>query len=287
MDYAEAQAAFFQPRGGDAPDPGTSAWQTPARSLRDAIEPIATICFWSEPAYQRYAELGLDFLEGYVWARSSVLGEPEGSVVASAFGVFEPGLIAALYDSARAKCSLGQVIAEPDGLDAAIGVLRRGLAAANSYGRPMHAGLSALPWPERPLGQLWHVCTMLREHRGDGHLAVCVSNGLNGLSANILTELMVGWEPLAYTATRGWSAEAMDAEFAGLESRGLAADGKLTDEGRQLRWDIEEDTDRLVQPVVDAIGDELPQVVRTLNGWAQAIIDRSWFPPDPYKRAAG
>jgi hypothetical protein len=213
-----------------------------------------------------------------------------------------PGLIAALYDSARSKCTLvdiraakqagavdalGQAIANPDAVDSAINALRRGLDAANSYGRPMHSGLSALPWPTQPLGQLWHACTMLREHRGDGHLAICVANGLNGLSANILTELMVGWEPLAYTATRGWSAEAMEAEFAALQARGLAADGKLTDEGRQLRWDIEEDTDRLVHPVVDAIGADLPDLVRTLNGWAQEIIDRSWFPPDPYKRAAG
>ena len=53
MDYAEARAAFFQPRSAEAPRPGTSTWGSPARALRDAVEPIATICFWSEPAYGR------------------------------------------------------------------------------------------------------------------------------------------------------------------------------------------------------------------------------------------
>ena len=109
MDYAEARAAFFQPRPDDAAPPGTVGWRSPARALRDAIEPIATICFWAEPAYDAYAAAGLDFLQGYVWGRASVLGEPEATVAASAFGVFEPGLVASLYHAGRATCSLEQV----------------------------------------------------------------------------------------------------------------------------------------------------------------------------------
>ena len=302
MDYAEAQAAFFQPRAAGASRPGTADLSTPGRALRDAIEPIATVCFWAEPAYERYAALGLDFLGGYVWGRSCVLGEPEGTVVASAFGVFEPGLVVSLYDAARAACglaevrsakeagaveSLRQVLGQPAGLDEGVIQLRHAGAAASAYGRTMHAGLTALPWPEEPLGQLWHVCTILREHRGDGHLAACVAAGLNGLEANLLTELLVGWEPFTYTASRGWSPEAMQAGMASLEARGLVAGGALTDAGRRLRAEIEETTDRLVQPVVDAIGDDLPGLVRTLDGWSQRIIDKGWFPPDPYKRASG
>ena len=75
MDYAEVREAFFQLRDTSAPEPGTSGWQSPTRRLRDAIEPIATICYWSEPAYDAYAALGLDFLQGYVWSRGCVLGE--------------------------------------------------------------------------------------------------------------------------------------------------------------------------------------------------------------------
>jgi hypothetical protein len=302
MDYAEARAAFFQPRPADAPAPGTSASRSPGRALRDAIEPIATICFWAEPAYDSYARRGLDFLGGYVWGRSCVLGEPEGTVVASAFGVFEPGLVVSLYDAARAACglaevraakeagaveSLRQTIGQPAGLEDVVARLRRAADAADPYGRTMHAGLSALPWPDEPLGQLWHACTILREHRGDGHLAACVAAGLDGLQANLLTELLVGWEPFAYAASRGWSPEAMRAGMAALEARGLVAGGSFTDEGRRLRADVEETTDRLVQPVVDALGGDLPALVQTVDGWSQQIVDRGWFPPDPYKRAAG
>jgi hypothetical protein len=302
MDYAEARTAFFQPRSSDSPPARTSGWQSPARTLRDTIEPIATICFWAEPAYDAYAAHGLDFLQGYVWGRASALGEPEGTVAASAFGVYEPGLVASLYDSGRATCSLAdvraaketgavaalrEVLGTPDGLDVVVEGLRRGAAAADCTGRPMHAGLVALPWPDEPLGQLWHACTILREHRGDSHLAACVTCGLTGLEANVLTELRVGWDAQAYTASRGWSPEAIDAATAVLTTRGLIAGGALTAEGTALRDGIEESTDRLVQPVVDAIGDDLPGMLKFLEAWSQQIVDRGWFPPDPYKRASG
>jgi hypothetical protein len=179
------------------------------------------------------------------------------------------------------------VLGSPEDLDDAVVALRRAVDAADPTGRAMHAGLTALAWPGDPLGQMWHACTVLREHRGDGHLAACVAAGIGGLEANILTELRVGWDPLAYTASRGWSPEAMDAATTRLTDRGLLTDGALTSEGRNLRDRVEQTTDRLMQPVIDAIGDELPGLVRQLDAWSQRIVDRGWFPPDPYKRACG
>ena len=304
MDYAEARAAFFQPRAADAPPARTGRWtDAPGRQLRDAIEPIATICFWSEPAYLAYAQRGLDFLQGYVWGRACVLGEPAGPVVAAAFGGFEPGLIAALYDSGRTACppadirtakqagavtALREVLGEPDDLSKVVGSLRRAIEAIPTLaGRPFAAGLSALGWPAEPLGQLWHACSILREDRGDGHVAAYVVAGLDGLEANLLTERQIGWDPLSYTATRGWPAEAMGAAVARLEARGLVEDGELTAAGAALRHGIEQTTEELVQPVVDALGSELPALVATLHGWSDRIVEHGWFPPDPYKRASG
>ena len=297
------KAAFFAPRAADAPLPGQAAPRSPARALRDAVEPLAVVSVWAEPSYDAYSRHGLDFLRGYVWGRASALGEPEGAVVAAAFGVFEPGLIRSLYDSARAACSRADVRAavlegatealrealggEPPELGDVVAALARGLAVADRTGRPLFAGLAALEWPAEPLGQLWHACALLREYRGDGHLAVCVTEGLSGLQANLLTDLVVGWESYGYTATRGWSPEAVADGLQPLEARGLVRDGRLTDEGRRLRADIEDRTDRLVEPVVQALGDDLPRITETLDGWSQRVVDRGWFPPDPYKRASG
>jgi hypothetical protein len=302
MDYAEVREAFFQLRDTSAPGPGTSGWQSPTRRLRDAIEPIATICYWSEPAYDAYAALGLDFLQGYVWSRGCVLGEPDGSVVAAAFGVFEPGLIGQLYDAARAEAGLADiraaretgavtalhtVLGAPDQVAEVTGALRRAAEAADTAGRPLFAGLAGLPWPADELGRLWHVCAMLRELRGDSHLAACVAAGLTGLEANILTELQVGWPLHSYTATRGWPPEAMNLATISLRERGLIGDDALTGAGASLRADIEEATDRQLAPARDAIGPALPGILPLLQGWSQQIIEHGWFPPDPYKRASG
>jgi hypothetical protein len=299
MDYAQVRTAFFQPRDAVA---GTAAWQSPARQLRDAIEPIAMLYCWSEPAQSAYAAHGLDFLSGYVWARAAALGEPDGSVVAAAFAVFEPGMVAGLYDAARAACVLPDIrAAREEGSAAALravlgapgrtaevaAVLRRGLEAADPAGRPLFAGLAARPWPADGPGQLWHACDLLRELRGDSHVAAFNAAAVTGLEANILTELQVGWPPLAYTGTRGWSPEAMDAATARLRDRGLVADGALTPAGARLRADIEEATDRQLAPVLAAIGPALPELLPLLDGWSQQVIDHGWFPPDTYKRASG
>ncbi|KQT94364.1 hypothetical protein ASG49_05645 [Marmoricola sp. Leaf446] len=299
MDYSEARAAFFGGRDGDV---RSLDWTTPARRLRDAIEPLATICFWSEPAYDEYAALGLDFLQGYVYSRASVLGDVEPRVASAAFGVFEPGLVADLFASARSTASVDDVraakergavtalrecLGEPEELAEVVAVLRRACEAADPTGRALHAGLTGLAWPEDLLGQLWHACTILREHRGDGHLATLVASGVDGVQANQLTELWVGWDALSYTGSRAWSPEAMDAGTGTLAERGWVADGRLTDAGRAFREDLEATTDLTVAAAVAAIGDDLDRVVARLDAWAQQVVDRGWFPPDPYKRAAG
>lgn len=301
MDYTEARDAFFQPREAGAPEP--RVWDTPARALRDAIEPLATICFWSEPAYDAYAAKGLDFLQGYVYSRACPLGEPEPTVAAAAFGVFEPGLVASLYESGRERCSLPDVRAakeqgavaalrealggEPADLAGTLPALEAAALAGDLAGRPLYAGLRALDWPEEPLGRLWHACTLLRELRGDGHLATLVAHGIDGVEANILTELWVGWGPLAYTASRAWSVDDMTAASERLQARGLVEDGALTEEGAALRERLEAFTDDSVRPAIEVLGDDLATVTARLAGWAEQVVERGWFPPDPYKRASG
>ena len=299
MDYAEARDAFFAPR----PDAvvGTG-FTSPARTLRDAVEPLAAVSFWSAPSNEAYAALGLDFLTGYVWSRSSVLGEADPAVVAAAFGVFEPGAVAGLLTAAREAATLQQVraaredgavqalhlaLGEPDGVEPVAEALLRAADAADVVGRPLFAGARAQQVPQDPWGRLWHAATLLRECRGDSHLAACVAYGLTGLEANLLTEAWVGYEPLSYTGTRAWSPESMAAAQAALRDRGLLADGRLTEAGSALRQAVEQATDLAMAPVVAALGDDLDDVVARCSAWGRALTDHGWFPPDPYKHAAG
>jgi hypothetical protein len=72
-----------------------------------------------------------------------------------------------------------------------------------------------------------------------------------------------------------------------LAGRGLLSGGLLTAEGVAMRDGIEQATDRTVRAAIAAIGDDLPRLTKQLDAWSQAIVDRGWFPPDPYKRASG
>ena len=273
----------------------------PARRLRDAIEPIATHAFWNLLTNEHNRDRGLGRRPGYVWGRAAALGEPSAAVVVSAFAWFEPEALSAAYELGRSKVpraemlqardrttaeSLGSILGDAD-LEPAVAVLRRGLEAADGTGRALFAGLRSRSWPEDPAGRLWRACDLLREHRGDSHIAACIAAGFGPVEMNILTELWVGMPQTTYTATRSWTEARMEATVAGLEAQGLVAEGSLTLAGRTVRERIEEQTDLMEQPIVAALGGDYRALVAQLDNWSQTVIDAGGFPADPLKRAAG
>ena len=66
-------------------------------------------------------------------------------------------------------------------------VARTAAEAANCGGRALAAAHQALDWPTIPHLALWHAATVLREHRGDGHVAALVAEEVDGLEANVLS----------------------------------------------------------------------------------------------------
>jgi hypothetical protein len=114
-----------------------------------------------------------------------------------------------------------------------------------------------------------------------------VAAGFRAVETNLVTELWVGWEPRAYAGTRGWSPEAMDAAEQALAGRGLLRDGRLTDEGRALRDDVERRTDAAVEPLLAAIGPDLERLTAQLDAWSAQVVAGGSAPPDPYKRISG
>jgi hypothetical protein len=122
----------------------------------------------------------------------------------------------------------------------------RAAEACHREARPLYAANAELPVPEQPHLALWHAATLLREHRGDGHLAALTAAGLSGLES-LVTHTATGkaMTPRALQRTRGWSAGQWSAAQARLRDRGLLdADGELTADGTDLRRDIEAVTDR-------------------------------------------
>src|SRR5947209_8615278 len=221
--------------------------------------------------------------------------------VVSAFAAFEPGLITTLYEEARRHTSRAELLAARDeatiaSLQAILGnvdvtnavkVLRRGLSAVDGTGRALFSGLQSRPWPDSPIGQLWRACDLVREHRGDSHIAAYITAGLGPVAMNILTELYVGMPLGSYTATRGWSPEIIASTVEQLQKKELIAEGALTPTGLHLREEIEEHTDAMEQPLVEAIGNDFETLVAQLNAWSELCIKAGAFPPNEQKRAAG
>ena len=300
MDYADAVASFTDPLPSPAPTPLPTVEASLARRLRDAIEPIAMHSVWSKTTNEQLAALGLNFLTSYVWGRAAALGEPEPGVVVSAFAVFNPDLIVAAYTEGRAAVgreemlatraastisSLADALGDADVSDVA-DTLRAAVSSISGMGRPLFSGLRDQAWPTTPIGVLWRASELAREHRGDGHVAVCLSEGLDPIKMNVLTELFVGMPLGSYSASRAWSAGEIANAAADLRAAGLIDDDGLTDSGLEYRRDIEARTDALDQPLIDAIGD-VESLLDPLLLWSQRCIDAGAFPPDPFKRSAG
>ena len=132
----------------------------------------------------------------------------------------------------------------------------------------MYAGLRALPMPAEPVARLWHAANMLREHRGDGHIAALVSERIGGTEAHVLSALDSGIYPAEtfgriHHLPKARLAEVMD----GLRDRGLLdASGRLTDAGHATKARIEALTDVLAEAPYDELGQlELDELIAALE----------------------
>ena len=241
-----------------------------ARRLRDALEPLAAQGFYS--ARVPLEALGLSFIPGYVWSRAAALGEPSAAVVVAAFGVFEPTFLAEAYEAGRATASrrdvlearvagatrqLQEVLGDDDDIGALAGVLLGALEGRAATGRPLFSGLRALPVPGTPHGRLWRAAELVREHRGDGHIAVCVAAGLDPVEMNVLTELWVGYAIGDYSPTCAHSRQSIDDAAERLRRRGWLDGEALSPAGTAVREGIEAATDAAQDDLVRALGDRL------------------------------
>jgi len=300
MQYDEVvEAAFVPSEPGAVPEPTRRT--SIARQLRDAIEPIAMHPVWSRHTNEIMTGLGLDFFSGYAWGRAAALGDPTPAVVVSSFAVFEPNLIGGAYEAGRAACTRDQILsarfdattaslaAVLDGVDVtgAANTLRDAALDLDRSGRPLYAGLAEIPLSDDPIETLWRAAEMIREHRGDGHIAACVAAGLDPITMSVLTELWVGFPLGQYSGSRGWPPEAIDACARRLQEDGLLDGGQLTAAGRDLREQIEDATDRTQEQMVTRLGGDVDALLVDLASWSTACIDASAFPPNAYKRAAG
>ncbi|MDX3192182.1 hypothetical protein PV458_27550 [Streptomyces sp. MN03-5084-2B] len=253
-----------------------------ARRLWAAVEPLHAVVYFAPETAAAAKAAGLrGYWMGYFAGRVAPLG-PIGPEPATAvlFG-FAPAMVARALPDAWSFASPETVVAtRMEAVAAALrpvagdvselsALLWRAVDASEFGGRPLAAAWAAVPKPADPLARLWLAATILREHRGDGHVLAAVHAGLSGLETT-LTHIGDGVLARAdIQPHRGWSDAQWDAAVDRLRARGiLGADGVLTEAGRELRRRIEADTDRLA-----AVGTDVERALELAVPLSRAVID--------------
>ncbi|MFJ5218393.1 hypothetical protein ACIP98_27190 [Streptomyces sp. NPDC088354] len=242
---------------------GTDASATPpptARRMWWLLEPVHSVTYFAPEARAASEAAGLrGFWRGYFACRAAPLGPVGAAPVTAAFFAFAPGMVAralpgvwqlampetALAVRARgAGAALRRLLAghEP-AAEEAVALLRPVTGALDIAGRVLAAANAALPLPAHPLDELWHHATVLREHRGDGHVAALVTADLDGCEA-LLLRSGIDLPRGELQPHRGWTDDEWTAARARLTARGLLdADGVATDDGRAAHRSLEAATD--------------------------------------------
>ncbi|MBK5305649.1 MAG: hypothetical protein JJD92_03080 [Frankiaceae bacterium] len=264
------------------------------------LEPVHATIYFVPEAQEEYAAFGLDNqASGYFPARAAALGAVPWQVVQATFFGFSPfaveygmtgawekvsptDLLAARHRAVdRALRRLCGELCDDPTLKEAVDLYRTATVDLPREGRPLYAAHAALPWPEAPHLAVWHGQTLAREFRGDGHLAVLTAHDLNAPQSLVLNGAFAGQGMTDFLKqSRAWSPEQWQQAAAQLAERGwVDADGALTDEGRQVREDIEARTDELALQMWQRLGDDgcarLRELVMPL---VRAIIDGGGYP---------
>ncbi|MET7388002.1 hypothetical protein ACFYPT_27705 [Streptomyces sp. NPDC005529] len=272
------------------------------RRLWHLLEPLHAVLYYAPESFEEAAALGFGTEErwpSYFPYRAAPLGPVGTERVASAFYSFSPRMVdehvgpawrtaspqEVLAARERAvdrayRALLGDGVAGPVMVEAAA-LARRAAEAAGTAGRPLAAANAALDWPEAPHLQLWHAATILREHRGDGHLAALLVAGLDPVES-LVSFAAIGAASVERFESRGWSPREWAAGRERLEARGLV-DGKgaATDAGRALRRRVEDRTDQLAAGPWQSIGpDAVERLASALGEFWVAVIGSGLLPSE-------
>jgi hypothetical protein len=259
------------------------------RRAWDALEPLHNVLYFAPEVHDHFAALGLrGRLMTYFAQRSAYLGDVGAHLVAATFYTFNPVTVASSIPAAWSLVpAAGVVAARVEAADRclrgllgddagsarvaeAAALARQAAEEACRYpqGRPLFAAHAVQDWPDEPHLQLWWAQTLLREFRGDGHVAALLSAGVSGLEALVLFTATEKVDGEALRLTRGWSSDAWRETVASLQARGLlsvqasppptptsGSELEVTPRGAGLRRWVEARTDLAAWPAYAAIGE--------------------------------
>lgn len=281
---------------------GHKTWRT--------LEPLHGMVYFVPEATEEYARLGIEGRDGYFASRAAPMGAVSREVVVATFFNFHPAVVAHAIPAAWDRATpedlvaarfravdralrriLGAEVLESPQMERACDLARRAAEVATDavVGRPLCAGHASVPWPKEPHLALWHAQSILREYRGDGHVASLLTHGLSGLEA-LVTHAAQGDVPAELLrSSRGWSEDEWREGVMSLTSRGwLTSEGALglSPWGSGQRNEIERETDELASVPYAALGEARCAELRALvRPWSRLAVEAMGLgPPDAMSR---
>lgn len=270
-----------------------------ARRMWHLLEPVHAVVYYAPEAYEEAAALGYGTGErwpAYFAWRAAPLGAAGAEETTAAFHSFSPDMVARYVPESwriaapdavlaartravtRTYAALLGPGADAPGVAEAATLARRVAGAAVPAG-PLSAANAALPWPGEPAAALWQAATVIREHRGDGHLRALREAGLDPVES-LVSFAAIGAAPPEVFASRGWTPTAWEAARSRLAARGLVdAVGAATEAGRELRAQVERRTDELAAAPWRVLSDdEREHLAKALEPFWVAAIGSGLLP---------
>ncbi len=237
---------------------------TVRRQFWQGIEVIHDVVYFGDDIRDRFDAIGLKgWWMAYFAHRSAALGTPDPKTVTALFHGFAPELVERALPDAWSLADRDEILAtrlqlavdrltpaiDPAAIETEVARLAKDLEAIvdglDFAGRALAAAHANLPRPNDPVARLWWAATVLREYRGDSHVALLVAAGLDGAAANALA-VADGRAPATQQQARGWNDEDWIAAYEHLRRRAWTNEyGEITDAGKAARAQIEDATDRV------------------------------------------
>jgi hypothetical protein len=264
-----------------------------ARRMFELVEPIGVIPYSADEPNEAMFALGFtNYWDTYFAGRAAPLGLVSAEVVDALFYNFAPGEVArhipkvwrtttpesaiAARQTGCAKALrriLGDRVDSP-AFGRAAELLIKAAISAPVEGRPMYAALRTIPIPDDLVARLFHAASLLREHRGDGHIAALMVEGVGGLEAHVLFALDMDMPAEKFGRIHHLPAAQLGAVIDGMRDRGLIGDDSwLSEQGRAVKQRVESLTDDLAaKPYESLEPGELDELTSALEPLATLLL---------------
>ncbi|HET7486671.1 MAG TPA: hypothetical protein VFJ85_01995 [Acidimicrobiales bacterium] len=264
-----------------------------ARRMFELVEPIGAIPYTADDPNEAMFALGFtNYWDIYFAGRAAPLGLVPAEVVDALFYNFAPGEVARHIPRVwRTTTPEAAIAARQEGCVKALRrilgdhvdsaafarateLLLEAATSAPYEGRPMYAALRSLPVPEDVVARLFHAASLVREHRGDGHIAALMVEGVGGVEAHVLLALDMGMPAEKFGRIHHLPAPQLAAVIDGMRARGLIGDdGWLSEDGRAVKQRVEALTDTLATKPYEILDpDELQELATALEPLAALLL---------------